>query len=197
MEKQRKEKAPVLYRILRPFLAGLFKFLYRPTVIGKEYIPQTGRVVLAGNHTHYFDCVLLGITTKRCVYFLAKDELFKGVLAPAFRGMGAIPVNRRTKDVQALASARAKLNEDKIIGIFPEGTINRTDDVIIPFKIGAVKMAYDTGSSIVPFVIKGKYKIFDRGIKIEFMPPMNVVGEDLTEDNQRLMDIISGELSRD
>ena len=49
------------------------------------------------------------------------------------------------------------LKEDKVIGIFPEGTINRTDDIIMPFKIGAVKMAYETNSEIVPFAITGDF----------------------------------------
>ncbi len=183
-----------MYKILRPFLAGLFKFLYRPTIIGKQHIPQTGRVVLAGNHTHYFDCVLLGVSTKRCVHFLAKDELFKGIMASFFRGLGAIPVNRRTKDAHALSAARQVLSEDKIIGIFPEGTINKTDDVIMPFKFGAVKMAHDTDSMIVPFVIKGKYKVFDRGPKIIFLPPQQV-GDDLTQANNCLMDTVCSVLS--
>lgn len=194
MEKK-KSGEPVLYRILRPFLVGLFKLLYKPSIIGKQHIPTTGRVVLAGNHTNNLDCFLLAASTKRCVHFMAKDELFKGVFAFFFRGLGAIPVNRRTKDAHALSAARDTLKDDKIIGIFPEGTINRTDDVIMPFKLGAVKMASDTDSQIVPFVIKGKYKIFDRGVKVIFYPPMSIENDDLIAENKRLMDCVSNALS--
>ena len=72
------EKDPLFYRIVRPILTFLFKVLYRPTIIGKEHIPKSGRIVIAGNHTNNFDCVLLIASTKRCVHFLAKDELYKG-----------------------------------------------------------------------------------------------------------------------
>ena len=88
------------------------------------------------------------------------------------------------------------LREEKLIGIFPEGTINRTDDVIMPFKFGAVKMARDTETPIVPFVITGKYKPFERSVKIRFFEPITV-GEDLEEANSRLMNIVATEIAKE
>lgn len=181
---------------MRRPLAAVFKAIYKPTIVGKRNIPQDGRIILAGNHTNYFDCLLVGCATKRCVHYLAKDELMKGPLKFIFKGMGIIPVNRRTKDKAALATAIETLNDDKLIGIFPEGTINRTDDIIMPFKFGAVKMAYESGSKIVPFVITGKYKPFERSVKVQFMEPVTV-SEDLEEANNRLMAIVSEELKKE
>lgn len=187
-------KEPLFYRIIRAPLAAVFKAVYKPSIIGKKNIPENGRIVLAGNHTNYLDCILVGCATKRCVHFLAKDELMKGPLKIIFKGLGIIPVNRRTKDKNALSNAEKMLEEDKLIGIFPEGTINRTDDIIMPFKYGAVRMAHDTGTNIVPFIITGKYKPFERGLKIEFMPAQ-VVEEDLTASNEKLMDTVKEKLS--
>ena len=49
--------------------------------------------------------------------------------------MGIIPVNRKIHDKNALNSAIDILNENKVIGIFPEGTINKTKDIfLLPFK---------------------------------------------------------------
>lgn len=189
-------KDPALYKALRNPLAILFHFLYRPTIIGKQHIPQKGRVVLAGNHTHYFDCALIGCGTKRCVQYLAKDELLQGPLKYIFKPMGIIPVNRRTKDKTALHTAIKTLEADKVIGIFPEGTINRTDNVIMPFKYGAVKMAYEADAEIVPFIITGKYKLFKKGIRIQFMEPLKPT-EDFKETNRKLMDIVSEGLIRE
>ncbi len=104
--------------------------------------------------------------------------------------MGIIPVNRRTKDKAALETAVQYLNNEKLIGIFPEGTINRTEDIIMPFKFGAVKMARDTKTPIIPFVITGKYKPFKKNIKIQFMKPI-AVSDDLEEANNNLMSIVS------
>lgn len=186
-------KEPILYRLIRIPLGGIFKAIYKPTITGKEFIPQSGRIILAGNHTNYFDCILVGCTTKRSVHYLAKDELMKGPLKIIFKNLGIIPVNRRTKDKAALETAIQYLNDEKLIGIFPEGTINRTEDVIMPFKFGAVKMASETNTPIIPFVITGNYTAFKKDIKIRFFEPLTV-GENLEEANQKLMNIVSEEL---
>lgn len=183
-------KEPILYKILRPVITVLFKGIYRPTIIGKENILDDVGVVLAGNHTNYFDSALLISSTKRVVHFMAKEELSKGIFSFIFKNMGLIFVNRKVKDKKSLCSAIKYLENDKVIGIFPEGTINRTDDVIMPFKYGAVKMANVSDSFLVPFVIKGKYKIFRKGITIMFYKPYKV-NDDLEKENKKLEEIIS------
>lgn len=188
-------KDPLFYRAIRGTAAACFKAVFKPTIVGKRNIPESGRIVLAGNHTNNLDCLLVGCATKRCVHFMAKDELMKGPLKILFKGLGIIPVNRRQKDKASLETAELYLNDDKFIGIFPEGTINRTDDIIMPFKFGAVKMAHDTDTKIVPFVISGKYKAFERSVKIRFLEPITV-SEDLEKSNNELMNIISDELRK-
>ena len=76
---------PILYRITRPIITSLFKIIYRPEIIGKENIPKEGKIVLAGNHTNNFDCLLLISSTKRTIHFLAKDELVKGAKKIIFK----------------------------------------------------------------------------------------------------------------
>lgn len=190
-------KEPTFYRIIRGPLSAIFKGIYKPSIIGKCNIPENGRIILAGNHTNYLDCLLVASSTKRCVHYLAKDELMKGPLKYIFKGCGIIPVNRRTKDPNAVMCAEGYLNDDKLIGIFPEGTINRTDDIIMPFKFGAVKMANDTNSPIVPFAITGKYKPFERGIKIRFFEPVTVENGDFKAANEKLMETVKSELIKE
>ena len=190
-------KEPFFYRfIARPVVRVFIKLWYHPTVVGLENIPKTGRIVLAGNHTNDMDSVMMvGIVPFRVLHFLAKDSLLKGAKKLIFRGMGIIPVNRAIHDKNALESAINALEEDKSIAIFPEGTINRTDDIIMPFKIGAVKMASETNTPIVPFVITGKYKFGTNDLRIEFLKPIKVSKkEDLTNDNKKLEKIISDKL---
>lgn len=188
-------KEPFLYRAIRRPLGAIFKAIYKPTIIGENHIPKTGRIILAGNHTNYFDCILVGCATERCVHYLAKDELMKGPLKVIFKNMGIIPVNRRTKDKAALDTAISYLNDEKLIGIFPEGTINRTEDIIMPFRFGAVKMASETATPIIPFVITGKYEPFKKNIKIQFMEPITV-SDNLEESNKKLMEIVANELTK-
>lgn len=186
-------KDKLFYKIVRPVVILLLKILYPSQVLGLDNIPKEGRILLAGNHTKWLDPVLLVGVVRRQVHFLAKDELFHGYTKFIVKGMGCIPVNRRIHDKNALQGAIDCLNSDLCVGIFPEGTINRTDDIIMPFKIGAVKACREANSKLVPFVITGEYKLFRRKIKIEFLKPMTI-SSDLDKANQELMNRISKKL---
>lgn len=181
------------YKIVRPIVSFIVRLLFHPKIIGLENIPKTGGIILAGNHTKWLDPVVLVGVVKRPIHFLAKKELFDGALSFIVKGMGCVSVNRKTHDKNALNSADNYLNNKLCVGIFPEGTINKTDKVILPFKIGAVKMSRDTNSLIVPFTISGKYRIIGRSARIEFMKPIKIK-DDLDKENERLMQIISDKL---
>ncbi len=181
---------PKTYLRMRGTLYFLFKVLFRPTIEGNENIPEDGRVVLAGNHTHFMDCISVAAATKRCVHFLAKSELMKPPLKWFFAPFGIIPVHRGQKDKAALSSAIEVLEDDKVIGIFPEGKVNEARGTLLPFKFGAVKMAQVTGSKVVPFVITGRYKFFRKSIKIKFFEPVTI-SENLEESNQMLWNIVN------
>lgn len=182
------------YKVVKPIASFLIRLLFHPKVVGLENIPKSGRVVLAGNHTRFLDPVMLVGIVKRPIHFLAKKELFDGCLSFLVKGMGCVPVNRKIHDKSALNSAIDYLNKDLCVGIFPEGTINKTTDkVILPFKIGAVKMAHDTNSKIVPFIITGKYRIIGRRVTLEFLKPISV-SDDLDKSNEKLMNIVENKL---
>lgn len=178
-------KEPKLYITVRPMLS-LFIKMFCPTIVNNNVIPQSGRVILAGNHKSNLDPLLLAYSTKRVVHFLAKDELVNGHLGFAFKRLGIISVNRRSKDKKALESAINYLNNDLVIGIFPEGTFNKTKDIVIPFKFGAVKMAFETDSYIIPFSITNQYKFLKKSVKITFGTPFKPQ-KDLVKSNDELM----------
>lgn len=184
----KKRNDSILYRILRPIIKCFVKIFYKPKIIGMENIPKEGRIILAGNHTNIFDCLLLISSTKRSIHFLAKDELWKGMKKILFSNLGLIPVNRRQKDHKALEVAYSYLREEELIGIFPEGTIGKNG--ILPFKMGAVKMASVTNTKIVPFAITGKYKIFSNDLKIVFGKPIKINNKELEQENNRLREVI-------
>lgn len=181
----------MLYKLVRPIIEFLVKIIYLPKIEGVENIPLKDGIILAGNHTNNLDCVLLISSTKRCIRFLAKDSLYKHFI---LRSMGIIPIDRvNHQNEKSIATAKEILNNNGVIGIFPEGTINKTNDIIMPFKIGAVKFASDTNKKIVPFTIKGKYKLFSR-IKLTFYKPIEINSSDLKEENNKLMNIIKTNL---
>ena len=178
-------KDKLLYKLLRPFLVIYMRIFYKPEIIGLENIPKEGRCILVANHSSNLDFISMGITTKRCVHFLAKEELFVGILRPIMNGVGAIPVNRKMKDKTPIIRGRKVLDNNLVLGIFPEGTFNKTDDVIAPFKIGAVKLAKESNSVIIPIMIVGEYKF--KKLKIIVDKPFRVETSDLDYENDKLM----------
>lgn len=181
------------YKFARLPLVAVFTAIFFPRVEGKENIPADGKVILAGNHTHVLDCVLVAKATKRVVRFMAKAELMEGFGKGFFKSVGIIPVNREQSGKSAVVGAENALNDEQVLGIFPEGTVNRTSEPIMPFKAGAVKIAYDTDAPIVPFAITGKYKPFRRSVKIKFFPPIKIEGG-LKKTNNRIMEMVINEI---
>lgn len=179
-----------LYKLLKPLITFLFKLLYRPKIIGKENIKSSGPIILAGNHNNNLDGAILISSTKRNIHFLAKKELFEGKMKIFFKNFGLIPVDRSRKDHKVLEMAYEYLNNEKVIGIFPEGTFGKGK--ILPFKIGAVKMAYETNCEIVPFAITGDFKMFSKNLKIEFGKPIKIKSNDLDKENEDLRNIVVG-----
>ena len=187
----------ILYRVIRTLLYPIFLLVYRPEFEGRDNIPKSGGVILAGNHTNNLDAAIMLAGCKRIVHMLAKKELFKSKISNRFfRSMGCIPVDRKIHDENAKSEAIEVLKNNEVIGIFPEGTVNRTNDIIMPFKYGAVSFAMKTGAYIVPFTITGKYKLFRKSIKITYGKPYKVT-DDLETENEKLMNIIKNMLIKE
>ena len=183
------KKKSILYFIVRPIVVFFTKCFLTPKFKGLENIPKDGRIVLAGTHTNDLDCLLLITATKREVHFLAKQELFRFPLGILFGNLGLIAVDRKEHKLDAYGKAIDYLNMDEVIGIFPEGTVSKTGE-LLPFKKGAVRMAYDTKSKIVPFVIKGKYRLWSRNLEIEFFKPRKVQTKFIVDETEKFRDFI-------
>ena len=192
-----KKDNPLLYRFFRPIVYFLVKLVFRPKIIGLENIPKQGGFVLAGTHTSIFDCFLMMSSTKRTVHFLAKKELWKWPLGIIIGSMGLVPVDRSIHDKNALKEAENYLKDGCVVLVFPEGTTQKGRG-LLPFKIGAVKMASDKDVPIVPFAITGKYRPFFNDLKLVVGKPLTVSKKkDLTEDNNHLREVVKGLLEEE
>lgn len=181
----------ILYRIVRPIVTFIFKIFFRPTYVGLENIPDK-KIIFAGNHTSNLDCILLMSSTKRSIHFLAKIELFKGLKGIIFKNMGLIPVDRFNRTTTPLDDAKKYLDIDGLILIFPEGTTEKGRG-LLKFKKGAVTLAKDTNTKIVPFVIRGKYKLFRKNITLEILKEYEI-NDDIKDENEKLRKIIQDKL---
>ena len=172
-----------LYKVCKVIYTVLLKVLYRPTAIGIENIPEDGAIIFAGNHVHAVDPVVVMTHTKRIVHYMAKESLFKGLHGILFKEIGLIKVYRSKNNPEAIQAAVELLKQGGTLGIFPEGTRNRTEAELLRFKHGAVKIAKESNSKIVPFAIKGEYKLFRKKLIIEFGKPVDVTNMEIEDAN--------------
>jgi len=174
----------LIYKILKIICGPVFKILYRPKVYGKENIPEEGAVIFVGNHKHAFDPVVVMINTNRIVHYMAKESLFKCLHGMLFKSIGLIKVYRSKSNPMAVVEAVQILKDGGTVGIFPEGTRNRTEQELLRFRHGAVAIAKQANSKVIPFAIRGKYQIFKRGLEIEFGEPVDVSTMEIEEANE-------------
>lgn len=180
------------YKFLKLILSPIYKFYYNPKIIGKENIPSEGSIIIVGNHKHLMDQCNIIISTKRIIYYMAKKEYFDNPLTkPFFTLVHAIPVDRTKKDNNATNKALEVLNKGNALGLFPEGTRNKTKEKLLPFKYGAVSLAKKTNSFLVPFGIKGDYKFRSKNLTIKIGKPFKIDNLSLEEANKKLYNEIS------
>lgn len=180
-------KGEIGYSLLTPIMRVLFRFYYNPKIINKEVIPKEGPILIVGNHKHIYDQCLTIMATKRVIHYMAKKEYFDGKMAWFFKLVGCIPVDRSIKDHNATDKALKVLNSGGAIGLFPEGTRNKTKDIfLLPFKFGTVSMAKKTNATIIPFGLTGDYKFRSKNLTIRYGTPFKVGKMDLEDANKKL-----------
>lgn len=117
-------------RLFRQIFWGFGWLLLLCTVIpfsrlrtrGRSNIPRTGPVLIMGNHTTFFDPVLVYWSSLRRVHGVGSDQVFKvPVLGPLLTWFSVIPFAKGTKDRAAMAEIEKRSKEGAAILIFPEG----------------------------------------------------------------------------
>jgi 1-acyl-sn-glycerol-3-phosphate acyltransferase len=109
------------------------------------------------------------------------------------KGINAFPVKRGTADISSIKNSLRVVKEGKILGIFPEGTRSKTNE-LLPAEPGVALIAIKTNAPVIPVRIKGSYKLFGR-LKITIGKPMSfeefsgrkLSGEEINEISQSIM----------
>ncbi|MCU9599780.1 lysophospholipid acyltransferase family protein [Pallidibacillus thermolactis] len=160
------------YTVARGIVKLIMSCLYRIETKGLENIPKEGAVLLCANHIHNLDPPLVGITMKRPVVFMAKEELFKvPILGKIVRKVNAFPIKRGKADHEAIRTGLKTLREGKVLGIFPEGTRSKTGELGKGLS-GVGFFALRADATVIPCAIIGPYKLF-RKVKIIYGNPVN------------------------
>ena len=139
----------------------------RITVIGEEHVPKDQAVLYVGNHRSYFDILLTYSRTPRLTGYVAKKEMEKiPLLSTWMKRLHCLFLDRKDikEGLKTILAGIELIKSGVSICIFPEGTRNRSNEPMLPFKEGSVKMAEKTGCLIIPMAITNSAEIFENHI---------------------------------
>lgn len=168
----------ILYRAIRGLLWLLRHIWWRWTIVGLDRLPPPGTgMILALNHMHWLDTFVIGesLPIALRVKWLAKAELFTNPLIGNWlRLIGAIPIKRGKRDLQAMAVAEEALQQGAALIIFVEGHRSATGSLQVA-QPGAIRLAARTACPIVPIGLSGT----ENGVRGAFLrQPIQVhIGE--------------------
>lgn len=151
----------VCARILIPILDAISKRDWR----GAENIPKSGPAIIASNHISYADVLFLSqflFLNGRAPRYIGKKSLFDiPLIGRILYAAEQIPVERESGDAsKALDHAIASLKVGHLIGVYPEGTLTR-DENLWPMiaKTGLVRLAIITQTPVIPVAAWGPQKV--------------------------------------
>ena len=150
---------------------------------GKERLPKKGPVILAGNHSASLEAVMMAAYSPGLVEFIGNGDIpFDPNYAFIVKAYDLIPVNRGNLDRVGLNKALSILQQDGILGIFPEGGI--WDPTQMDAQIGAAWLSYRARAPIIPIGFGGIRDGLPKALKLqhpklvmnvgELMPPVTI-----------------------
>src|SRR5436305_3705895 len=170
------------------FMGPLLSLLGRPKVVGLEYVPDSGPVILASNLLAVADSFYLPLVVARRITFLAKAEYFTGTGLKGwfqrwfYTAAGQVPIDRTDADSaqSALDTAQRILKQGKLLGMYPEGT-RSPDGRLYKGKTGLARLALESGVPVIPVAMIGTNKVNPPGtsmlrfgkVTVRFGKPMD------------------------
>ena len=150
----------------------------RIQVIGEENVPKDRAVLYVGNHKSYFDILLTYSRAPRLTGYVAKKEMESfPILSIWMKRLHCLFLDRKDikQGLKTILTGIDLIKNGISVCIFPEGTRNKSNDRLLPFKEGSLKMAEKTGCPIIPFAITNSSKLFED--HMPFVRPCDIIIE--------------------
>ncbi len=128
-------------------------------VVGVEKVDHGGQYLIVSNHRSIVDPLIIEIALKNTGVhglWIAKKELYNSFFFGKFtRNAGTILLDRDSKQMGSFfKDIKASVAQGYSISVFPEGTRNKTDAPLAPFKEGSQMIAMRNRLPILPMYIK-------------------------------------------
>ena len=124
-------------------------------MLAPQRLPRRGSAILVCNHTSGLDPLLIqSVCSRLIVWMMAKEYYDLKWLTPIYRTVEAIPVDRGRPDMAATRAALRALSMGRILGVFPEGRIE-TSRELLPFNTGVAVLALRSRAPVFPAYLDG------------------------------------------
>lgn len=194
---QIKQKSGFLYYLGRFLFKWFFILIYRCKAYGSQNIPEDTGLIIAPNHSSYFDPPMAGCFMNRDLFFMAKEELFSmPILGFCIKRTNAFPVKRGKQDMSAFRNAFSLLEHKKALLVFPEGTRSK-DGNLGKARPGVGMIACNAQVPVVPVKITNTNKMFKfKKLTIVYGKPIYPPKEYKKEDYLKLSQTVLDEIKK-
>lgn len=140
----------------------MFSTGYFYKIVGKEKIPHDRRYLIVSNHRDGNDPIIYiaGMPQERVGWICKKEVIDMPCVGKLLLNLCSLPLERDNlrQEVKVIKKAQDYINDDICsVGIYPEGTRNKTENMLLPFKAGAFKIATATKCPVVVSCITYNY----------------------------------------
>lgn len=161
--KEVKNPSAVCVFIFKVVLAFIMRYSgAKVKAVGRELVPQKNAVWVL-NHRSNFDPMVLANEYKfDKMIMISKPENFNiPILGGFIHKMGYLSIDRNNdrEALKTVLKAIRRVKEGYSLTVFPEGTRNKTEENLLPFRSGVFKIATQAGVPIVVATVYGTEKI--------------------------------------
>lgn len=186
----------MFYQIVRMIARIIFMFLGLKSK-GLHNLPTKGAVIAAANHVSMWDPIVVGAVLPRPIHFMAKAELYEKVwLSWFFTKLNAFPVNRGSADRTAIRHSLQVLEDEQVLGIFPEGS--RYNSSELKAHTGVAWIALKSGAPVIPIACVGTSRFIPWGwfgsLEVRIGQPMDLNEYRDQKISSALLDEVSGRI---
>jgi 1-acyl-sn-glycerol-3-phosphate acyltransferase len=106
--------------------------------------------IVAPNHISAWETVIIPAKTKRVMWMMGKEELFKNKVGAFFlNALKVFPIARGKKDFMSIKKAATLASNGNAVCVFPQGT-RKKFGAKLAFKPGATMVAYKAKVPVIP-----------------------------------------------
>lgn len=172
-------------------------------VKGSENIIKGQAALYVGNHRSFFDVVILYSMLPARMGFISKKEIKKVFPLNVWMYLlNCIFLDRSSIQaaIKMVNDGVTNINDGISIFIFPEGTRSKTDDGMVDFKEGSLKMAKKAKCPIIPIAVNNTSAIFEdqfpkikkSKVCIEFGKPIDI--ENLSKEDKKALGVYTHDI---